>query len=908
MSRCEECEYDSVLPTWTNDTKSDCCQWENIKCNRTSRRLTGLSLYTSYYLEISLLNLSLLHPFEEVRSLDLSNSRLNGLVDDVEGYKSLRRLRNLQILNFSSNEFNNSIFPFLNAATSLTTLSLRRNNMYGPIPLKELKNLTNLEQLDLSGNRIDGSMPVREFPYLKKLKALDLSSNGIYSSMEWQGLKNLTNLEVLSLGYNYFDGPIPIEVFCEMKNLRELDLRGSSFVGQLPLCFGNLNKLRFLDLSSNQLTGNIPPSFSSLESLEYLSLSDNSFEGFFSLNPLTNLTKLKVFMISSKDDMVQVKIESTWQPLFQLSVLVLRLCSLDKIPNFLVFQKNLRLVDLSENRVSGIIPAWLLENNPELEVLQLKNNSFTSFQMPTTVHNLQVLDFSENDIGGLFPDNVGRVLPSLVHLNGSINEFQGNFPSSIGEMKNISFLNLAYNNLSGELPQSFVSGCFSLRTLQLSHNKFSGHFLPRRTNFTSLSVLRIDNNLFTGKIGVGLLYLVSLSVLDMSNNFLEGAIPPTLMVNEHLYFLDLSANLLSGALPSHIGSSLWPSYFLHNNNFTGPVPGTLLESVQILDLRNNKLSGSIPQFVNTEDMSILLLSGNNLTGYIPRAMCELSNIRLLDLSNNKLNGFIPSCLNNLSFGLGGNDDQLDYMATFYSFENFYLGFYKTTFTVEDFRLDYLTHLKIEIQFAAKHRYDSYTGAFEINEGTLDYMYGLDLSSNELTGVIPAELGDLFKLRALNLSHNFLSSHIPDSFSKLQDIESLDLSYNMLQGSIPHQLTNLTSLAVFNVSYNNLSGIIPQGKQFNTFDENSYLGNPLLCGPPTDTSCETKKNSEENANGGEEDDKEVAIDMLVFYWSTAATYVTALIGILVLMCVDCSWRRAWLRLVDAFIASAKSKLA
>jgi len=88
MSRCEECEYDSVLPTWTNDTKSDCCQWENIKCNRTSRRLTGLSLYTSYYLEISLLNLSLLHPFEEVRSLDLSNSRLNGLVDDVEGITS----------------------------------------------------------------------------------------------------------------------------------------------------------------------------------------------------------------------------------------------------------------------------------------------------------------------------------------------------------------------------------------------------------------------------------------------------------------------------------------------------------------------------------------------------------------------------------------------------------------------------------------------------------------------------------------------------------------------------------------------------------------------------------------------------------------------------------------------------
>jgi Leucine-rich repeat (LRR) protein len=282
-------------------------------------------------------------------------------------------------------------------------------------------------------------------------------------------------------------------------------------------------------------------------------------------------------------------------------------------------------------------------------------------------------------------------------------------------------------------------------------------------------------------------------------------------------------------------------------------------------------------------------------------------MRLLDLSDNKLNGFIPSCFNNLSFGLARKEEITNYYVAV-ALESFYLGFYKSTFVVENFRLDYSNYFEIDVKFATKQRYDSYIGAFQFSEGTLNSMYGLDLSSNELSGVIPAELGDLFKLRALNLSHNFLSSHIPDSFSKLQDIESLDLSYNMLQGSIPHQLTNLTSLAIFNVSYNNLSGIIPQGKQFNTFDENSYLGNPLLCGPPTDTSCETKKNSEENANGGEEDDKEVAIDMLVFYWSTAGTYVTALIGILVLMCVDCSWRRAWLRLVDAFIASAKSKLA
>ncbi|KAL1188516.1 Receptor-like protein 56 [Cardamine amara subsp. amara] len=216
-------------------------------------------------------------------------------------------------------------------------------------------------------------------------------------------------------------------------------------------------------------------------------------------------------------------------------------------------------------------------------------------------------------------------------------------------------------------------------------------------------------------------------------------------------------------------------------------------------------------------------------------------------------------------------------------------------------------MTVDIQFSAKQRYDSYSGASDIHKiwgGTLDYMTGLDLSNNKLSGVIPSELGDLLELRAMNLSHNVLSSSIPDSFSKLRDIESLDLSYNMLHESISHQLTNLTSLAVFNVSYNNLSGIIPQGGQFNTFNEDSYLGNPLLCGPPTDKSCETKR-SKEADNGGEE---EASIDMLVFYWSTASTFVIALIGILVLRFFDCSWRRACIRVVDAFIASTKSMLS
>ncbi|CAH2065559.1 unnamed protein product [Thlaspi arvense] len=672
--------------------------------------------------------------------------------------------------------------------------------MDGPFSFKELKNLTNLELLDLSQNNFNGSMA--ELIHLQNLKALDLK------------LKNLTNLEVLGLAGSRFRGPIPMKVVCEIKNLRELDLSSNHFTGQISLCLGSLNKLRVLDLSFNQFSGNLPSSFSNLESLEYLSLTNNNFTGLLSLNPLANLTKLKIFKLSSTSNMVQVETESTWQPKFQLTVVVLQFCSLEKTPFFLVYQKNLRLVDLSGNRLSGNIPTWLLVNNPDLEVLQLQTNSFTIFQLPNRVHNLQVLDVSANDIGELFPDNIGRVLPNLVHINCSNNGFQGYFPSSMGEMKNLTFLDMSYNNFSGKLHRSFFTGCFSVQYLKLSHNKFSGHFLPRGTNFTLLRVLRMDNNLFTGNIRVDLLRSSTLSILDisnnsltgaipswisklsrlafllLSNNMLEGTMPPSLLLMPSLWYLEISGNLLSGGLPSHVNGMRGRHLFLQNNNFTGPIPNTFLESVQVLDLRNNKLSGSIPQFFDTVDIHIILLRGNNFTGSIPRQLCDLRNVRILDLSYNKLNGFIPACLYNLSFGPGEYENKDIYSPPAFALITLQLGFYKSTFVKEEFIAYYFTFQEIEIKFTAKRRYDSYTGRSAYGSGILDYMYGMDLSNNELSGVIPTELGHLSKLRALNLSHNFLSSSIPSNFSNLKDIESLDLSYNMLHGSIPQELISL----------------------------------------------------------------------------------------------------------------------
>ena len=51
-----------------------------------------------------------------------------------------------------------------------------------------------------------------------------------------------------------------------------------------------------------------------------------------------------------------------------------------------------------------------------------------------------------------------------------------------------------------------------------------------------------------------------------------------------------------------------------------------------------------------------------------------------------------------------------------------------------------------------------------------------------------------------------------------------------------QLTSLTFLAVLNLLQNQLMGPIPQGKQFGTFQNNSYGGNLGLCGFPLSKNC------------------------------------------------------------------------
>ncbi|KAB1669804.1 hypothetical protein ES319_1Z008800v1 [Gossypium barbadense] len=691
----------------------------------------------------------------------------------------------------------------------------------------------------------------------------------------------------LNLSSMLLTGTIPSQIG-NLSFLTSLDLMNNSFYGFLPDQFTNLHRLKHIDLSWNNFYGEIPYSF---PKLQYLSLRNNIFAGEIRSDMFEHLPRLQV-----------------------LSLTLNKLSS--EIPMGLFKCKELQVIDFGYNRMMGGILPKEIGNLTMLRILRLGGNMFEGVipyqigdllnleelslcntllkgHIPPSISNLTrltILDLSSNSLTGVIPHQIGNLL-NLEELILYSNMLRGPLPSFISNLTRLTTFDLSHNSLSGIIPYQ-IGNLTRLRFLDLSNNSLTGVIPHQIGNLLNLEQLSIPSNMLEGPLPSSIGNIIRLTGLQLFNNSLTGHIPITLGNLRYLHLLDISDNdlnstlssskssflsslancrelsylsfarnpLISGYLPAFIGNSSIPlQYFDASScNISGRIPGEIGNwnptNLGYLCLNGNQLEGILPlSLINCSELVVLNVANNNLSDTFPHWLGMLPRLRVLILRSNRFHGSIQDSLTNFSFSklqmvdLSHND---------------FTGLLPTEF------FQNLKALKEEVGYDSE--YFSYSVNLTIKGLELEFTKTvhmpiftcIDLSDNGFHGEIPKVVGELRLLLALNLSHNSLTGPIPPSFGNLAALESLDLSFNKLSGRIPSQLTNLTFLEVLRFWNNNLVGPIPQGKQFNTFENDSYRGNLGLCGFPLSKEC---RNDERSQQAQDEEDNGNGI---AFIWKVA----------------------------------------
>ncbi|CAN1326622.1 Protein STRUBBELIG-RECEPTOR FAMILY 8 [Linum perenne] len=113
-------------------------------------------------------------------------------------------------------------------------------------------------------------------------------------------------------------------------------------------------------------------------------------------------------------------------------------------------------------------------------------------------------------------------LTSLKTINLARNNLSGNLPYSLSTMASLGYLNVSGNSLSQAVGDVFTN-LSHLNTLDLSFNNFSGDLPASFTSLSNLSTLNVQDNQLTGSLNT--LTGLPLTTLNVANNHFNGWIP-----------------------------------------------------------------------------------------------------------------------------------------------------------------------------------------------------------------------------------------------------------------------------------------------------------------------------------------------------------------------------------------------
>ncbi|XVF06379.1 hypothetical protein REPUB_Repub06bG0043200 [Reevesia pubescens] len=398
---------------------------------------------------------------------------------------------------------------------------------------------------------------------------------------------------------------------------------------------------------------------------------------------------------------------------------------------------------------------------------------------------LSHLDLSYNNFGGIrIPEFLGS-MESLTYLDLSGAKFGGALPHQLGNLSKLQHLNLGDNSTNQLVEAKNLQWLYGLSSLE--YLDLSGVDLSKASDW-----LEVTNKLpFLTELHLSacfpdndplpiLVNYTSLSILDLSNNYISPSVPKWIFSLHSLVSLDLSGNAFEGLIPNSFQNMSSLKFLdLSVNLFNSSIPGWLysLNHLEFLSLRGNFLQGKISSAIgNLSSIISLDLSGNQLEGTLTTSLENLFNLRQLDLSNNKIDQEISEILQSLSRCCS----------------------------------DKLKSLNMATNNLSGHLTDQ-LGQFK----SLSY---LSLSQNSISGVIPISLGNLSSLKYFDVSENRLDGNLPQSLVQPMSLAYINIAYNLLEGAVSEGFfSNLTRLRVLRASQNKLK-----------FEANSNWIPPFQC--------------------------------------------------------------------------------
>lgn len=411
--------------------------------------------------------------------------------------------------------------------------------------------------------------------------------------------KGLENSELLEWPENGDDpcGSKWPHVYCSGDRVTQIQVQGMGLKGPLPQNFNQLSKLYNLGLQKNHFNGKLP-TFSGLSELQYAYLDNNDFDTipFDFFNGLTSLSVMAL-------DHIPLNASTGWsipdelRESVQLQNLSLIQCNLvGQLPEFLGELPNLKMLLLSFNRLTGVLPK--------------------SFGQSL----LQILWLNNQDDGGMTGpiDVIGSMsYLTQVWLHG--NKFTGTIPENIGDLLSLKELNLNGNQLVGQIPQGLAN--LKLDKLDLGNNQFMGPIPKFQSGNVSYN----------------------------SNSFCQP--DPGLKCSPQVAaLLDFLGDL---SYPSSLTSE-WSG----NDPCQGPWLGISCNpqsKVSVINLPRRKLIGTLsPSLVNLDSLIDVRLPGNNISGTVPTNLTQLKSLRTLDISGNDIEPPLPKFRDSVRLVTDGN--------------------------------------------------------------------------------------------------------------------------------------------------------------------------------------------------------------------------------------------------------------